>query len=478
VTVVGAGSASGAALLGSMPPRTITITEVATTGWPDAPVSASCVDLASATPTATFGTLVANQLTIPTANSIAGADLRCTFVNDRRPVVSGRVFTDDGQGAGIANDGVFNGREAGLNDVPVTLGDCAANVHGSTRTDATGRYRLVVPLAAVAGSPLCVQTPQVTSRIATGASVATTPLTNGSTVAVAGVGYAYSTGGGAERIAFAWPGIGGSSLAGIDFASVPISSFASSQIGTGVAGTTVDYHHVFTAGTAGAVAFSVPDTAPQPGAAAWSRRIVADPGCTGKLQAGAATLFPPSTTLAVTPGQVVCVILRESIPPVAPAGSRQETRVQAGFVFSHARPALTATYVLEDVTTVSDQSLNLLKEVRNLSATETGFTVTNKARPGDTLEYRITYTNRAATPIHTLTINDTTPAFTTFKSATATELPGSLTSCAKRTPASTAVPVECAGSQAAGGRGALEWKFAGELAPGGSGAVLFQVVVD
>ncbi|MCU4121418.1 beta strand repeat-containing protein [Variovorax sp. N23] len=105
ITVVGTGTASGSTTLIGTAGLEASIKETVPTGWPANPVSASCVDAASATPTAAFGTLVANQLTLPAANMVAGADITCTFTNSFGFSVGGRVFNDNGVGAGQRTTG-------------------------------------------------------------------------------------------------------------------------------------------------------------------------------------------------------------------------------------------------------------------------------------------------------------------------------------------------------------------------------------
>jgi uncharacterized repeat protein (TIGR01451 family) len=175
----------------------------------------------------------------------------------------------------------------------------------------------------------------------------------------------------------------------------------------------------------------------------------------------------------------VCIVMQEFIPANAANGNNNQSTVQASFSFTTAGPALSASYTVLDTTTVSNSALELKKEVRNV--TQGGsFGVNNQAKSGETLEYRVTYTNNGTTPISDMKINDTTPQYTSFGAAQAGTTPASLTACRKNTPAN-AIPapsVACAVAQTAGGTGTLSWEFSGSLAPGGSGSVLFSVKVD
>ncbi|WP_161554282.1 DUF11 domain-containing protein [Stenotrophobium rhamnosiphilum] len=119
-----------------------------------------------------------------------------------------------------------------------------------------------------------------------------------------------------------------------------------------------------------------------------------------------------------------------------------------------------------DTTVIGENtSLKLVKSVDTASA-----------MPGAILTYTVTYTNQSSEPLNSLVINDTTPAFTTFVSASAGAFPNNLTACMKTTPAGG--PVPCAAVQPAGGIGALKWIFTGVLQPGASGAVTFQAKID
>jgi uncharacterized repeat protein (TIGR01451 family) len=87
------------------------------------------------------------------------------------------------------------------------------------------------------------------------------------------------------------------------------------------------------------------------------------------------------------------------------------------------------------------------------------------ARPGETITYTISYANNSTEALGKVIIYDTTPAFSTFATATNSALPAGLTSVALTAPA-------------AGATGAIRWNFAGTLAPGATGTVSFTVTID
>ncbi|WPB56498.1 Ig-like domain-containing protein [Xylophilus sp. GOD-11R] len=478
ITVSGSGSANGAALLGQSPPRPVTITEVATAAWPDAPVAASCVDLNGTDPAETFGTLDGNQLVIPASRTPAGANLRCTFVNSRGSVISGKLFDDIGAAGGTANDGIANGSEAGLPGVVVTVGNCATQTFGSLRTAADGSYRIGLPAGLASESRLCVDTPRAgASRISTGGSVGSTALPAGSDATVGGIAFGYSHEAVNDRIAFAWPGGTRTSVDNLNFGSVPASSLMQAGTKNGRPGASVNFGHIFLAGTAGTVNFSIAESVATPAASGWTEKIYADADCSGVLQAGAALLYPPGTAQTVTAGQKLCLVVQEAVPAQASVGDRNRARVRADLQLVNSTPALSARYELDDLTTVASEGVDLRKEVRNVTQGATAFGQKNEAKPGDVLEYRVTYANNTPVPVHHLVISDSTPAFTSFASASAVDTPASLGRCTKLTPGGT-VAVACSQAQTGGGKGAMSWNFEGPLQPGGTGTVLFSVVID
>lgn len=437
----------------------------------------SCTDTAgvmtSGLPSGPF-----NPATGANITPVAGAAIACTITNTALGGLSGRVFLDTGIGGGIANDGVLNGGEQGQAGVAVRLTDCAGTVYASTLTGSAGEWSFAAsPVAA--GAPLCVDQGNLGNAISTGASVNGTALPSGTPTPVGGVTYTYDRAGTPDAVALTWATVASSN--GIDFGDVPPSLFGASGAKTGGPGSTVSYAHTFTAGTAGSVVFSIPSTTATPANPGWAQLVYADPTCSGSLQPGATQLFPPlGAGEAVIAGENVCIIVQQRIPADAAVGATNQAQVQADFTFSAATPSLSATYSVEDVTRVSTSALDLMKDVRNVTSGGP-FGTNNEARPGDVLEYRITFTNNAAAPISNLVLNDTTPAYATFVSAGVNApLPAALGACIKNTPAnpSPAAAVTCSAAQASGGSGAISWTFTGTLAPGASGSVTFQVTVQ
>jgi uncharacterized repeat protein (TIGR01451 family) len=453
------------------PGTAVGITETAV---PDVTTRSVCVNEAGRSVAGT------GTVDLSAADMAAGALWTCTFTNSyASAIVSGRVFLDNGVGGGTANDGVINGGEVPQRGIGVRLTDCAATVHARTITDAAGNYSFAVPDGTPKGAAMCVE--QVNSpgtRVSTGASVGSVALPSGAAVAIGADRYTYTRTDTPDRIAFAWNGVGHEEL---NFGDVDNGSFAADGAKTGLPGNSVTYGHTFAAGTAGQVRFSIASETANPAIGGWSAQIFADTGCTGSLQPGAAQLYPPAGAgQAVIFEGKVCVVVKQFIPATAPMGANNKVVVQADFDYRGANPALSGRYTLQDITTLSSVALELRKEVRNVTQGVLEFGVNNRAKSGETLEYRITYTNNSDAPIRNLAVNDTTPAYTSFVSATVGETPPTLTGCLKTTPAN-AVPapaVACTEAQPAGKTGPVDWRFDGFVAPGGSGSVMFQIKVD
>jgi uncharacterized repeat protein (TIGR01451 family) len=125
--------------------------------------------------------------------------------------------------------------------------------------------------------------------------------------------------------------------------------------------------------------------------------------------------------------------------------------------------------VLTDTTTVGapgGAGLTLSKAVRNVTTGGASGT-SNAASPGETLEYTVTFSNLGSEALANIVIADSTPAYTSFVSASCgTPLPANLTACAVTT------------QPAAAASGAIVWTLTGTLASTAAGTVVFRVVLD
>ncbi len=384
-----------------------------------------------------------NNLSVLDTNILNNSASVVTVISNSN--LTGRVFSDTGSGGGIANDGVLNGTEVGIPGVPVRLTDCGSTTYATTTTDASGAYTLGIPVSLSAGATLCVVQSNLSGYLSTGGQVGSTGGTYTRT---------------SDTTQFTL--VANGTYTGINFGDVPANRFLNDGARTVLPGTTVTYPHVYIAATAGQVTFSSLSVS-SPAGLPWSQVLYRDVGCDGAVNSPTDTSV--SGAISVVEGDRVCVVLQQFVPANAPLGSSNVVTLQAFFAYSNASPALSATASRQDITTVSDVALQLLKEVRNV--TQGGiFGNSNAARPGEVLEYRLTYTNGGVASINNLVINDSTPTYTVFLSAACvTPLPTALTTCAITAPAANAV-------------GALRWQYTGSLVSGVSGVVTYQVRVQ
>ena len=208
----------------------------------------------------------------------------------------------------------------------------------------------------------------------------------------------------------------GDAYTGVAFGDVPPNLFAAAGAQGVAAGAAALYAHTFTARSAGTVTLRR-----RPGAVARAAGLGDRRWCaTRTATAWSTPARPLSRRLALTAGQIVCLVARHASPAGAPAGASEQATLSASFAYTSAAPALSATATLDDLTTVLDAGGGLVLSKSVDLAT---------ARPGDTLIYTITYTNAASTPLSSIVIRDATPAFTVFTSASCGTLGTGLSAC-------------------------------------------------
>jgi uncharacterized repeat protein (TIGR01451 family) len=255
---------------------------------------------------------------------------------------------------------------------------------------------------------------------------------------------------------------------GVDFGNVVESQLTGTGNQTIAAGTTASYSHQFISGTEGLVTFSTAQ-APTP-ALTWTSLVYIDTNCNALLDGGDTQV---TASVAVVADQVLCLLQKVQSPSTAANGSQDVSTISASFAFT-APSAITRLYNQNDTTIIMDSGLVLVKKVRQVSscpstAGDTNLFVTNnQALPNALIEYQISYSNPSSGVVSNVVINDMTPSFTTFRSA----------SCAS-TPSSVLCSISSAPS--VGGVGAIQWNIANNpvgLTSGHSGDVRFCVRVD
>ena len=275
----------------------------------------------------------------------------------------------------------------------------------------------------------------------------------------------------------------GSSYTGLVFGDVQANALSPNQTRQALPSTQLLIPHVYVAQTTGNVTFSIASAVSSPVGVAFTEALYRDLNCNGALDAGDDILTAPVamrapnantppglTNPAVgTPSQV-CLLVRQFVPAEAGQGATRTVTPRAVFSYGGSLPDQTLT--VQDITTVSAGAtgLELIKAVDQAQASR-----------GATLTYTLTFVNHSAKPITNLSINDATPPYTGFLSATWSGTPASLGTCTKTTPVALA-GVGCGislgenpGTQFPG---PIRWGFTGTLNPGDTGIVTFRVRID
>lgn len=397
--------------------------------------NATLSDITPGRPVGWIGTQNASgviQLTVVTG---AAASQNFGLYNGSQLIA--RVFGDTGASGGIGNDGVQNGAEPGLSNVVVNAFS-VGNVVATSTTDASGNAVLWLPAA-------------------TTGTVVITPAMPSGYLATGGV--PGTTSGTYTRPSVSFTVASGQTYSGMSFGLIPPNTLSPDGAETLQPGTVFFYPHTYVAGSAGQVSFSTSSIA-NPAVAGWAETLYRDTNCNGQLDAAETQITGP---ISVVAGQQLCLLLKEFVPANAPLNAQNKITLSATTTYSGAAAPATNVVTRVDVTTVvSAGALRLVKQVQNLT-TGTALGTNNNALPGNTLQYQLSLTNQGSSPLTTLLVNDTTPAFTTFLSATC--------------PAPTAVACSVSSQPAVGGQGGVQWTFTGSLAPGDQTAVTFQVMV-
>ena len=385
--------------------------------------------LADTTPTSPAGWLGTEMAGLTRSNVLVSTsalqNLNFGLFNGSK--LSGTVFADTGITGGTANNGIKDGGELGIAGVTIK-----ASTGDTTITDGAGNYTLWIPASAIGTVSITETNPNGYSS--TGGSAGNT-------------GGSYDIG--ADTTSFTF--VSGSTYTNINFGDVPVNTFAANAQQTALPGNVVFYPHRFVAGSGGNVVFTSDNTS------GWPTIIYLDLNCNGQIDA---TDTVALGSMPVAAGQQICIINKVSVPAGAAIGISDITTVDAYFTSG----TLASELSVFDTTTVGAISAGLVLTKAVDKAT---------ARGGDTVIYTLTYQNNSNAPLASIVINDATPSYTTFVSASCVvpplplpALPAAITACTITT------------APAVGAVGTIKWTLTGTLSPASTGKVEYKVIVD
>ena len=351
--------------------------------------------------------------------------------------ITGKVFNDNGVSGGVANDGIFNGVELGLSSIVVKALTGSDVLIEQTNSGADGSYSLYVPKSVVpTGGSVKIQETNATEFLSTGGEVGTT---SGS--------YTISTD------VFQFTNTVGTTYTGVNFADVRVPSLLTDGAKTVQPGAVSLFTHQFIPNTSGDVVFTM--TSVNNPNINFPKVLNHDLNCNGELDSGEPILTGTST-VSVTTGETVCLIVRVTVPNGVQDGGNSTTTITATFDLANSPTNIQRVLNRMDIVTVSTQDggFVIIKAVDKA-----------QALPGDTLTYTIEYENLGDEPISQIEVVDEVPIYTTYQSSSCGTLPSGVTNCTITAPS-------------IGVRGTIRWVFIGVLQPGENGTVSYKVLID
>ncbi|WIH21417.1 GEVED domain-containing protein [Photobacterium damselae] len=383
-----------------------------------------------------------------------------------RIVLSGVVFEDNGVGgATAAHDGLQEGSEVGLGNFTVTVtfndtgvtGFTSGDVIATDLTSGDGSYQFVIGVD-FSGKDLLLDVVKqvdwidISEADVTGITQVTSSSVTDSQMSV--------------------NASAGDDISGLDFGKVQEPRMEPDNFSEAEPGKSVLFSHKFTAATAGSVNFSIINTEVEPANDGWNAVLYQDNDCNGVIDGADAQIVNP---VAVSGNTAVCLLSKVFVPADAPLNALYHYDIAADMTFadSAATGHGVTRQVLDKDTVRATFSgageLKLEKTVRNITQ-GTAVGVSNQGRPGDVLEYTITFTNVGSGDLTEVSIFDSTPSYTELSQAidcTSGSIPASLT----------CIPVTANGTNAVGYEGEVRWDMTGSLLAGEQGTVVYLVVI-
>jgi uncharacterized repeat protein (TIGR01451 family) len=312
----------------------------------------------------------------------------------RGSAVRGNVFRDNGFGTGTPNDALQNGSELGISDIAVTASDGTNTRSGLT--DVTGSYTLYLPFTF--GATVTVSH---TQAVPTGTNIVTTPI----------LATAFNAPAARQRnLSFS----AGQTYT-INFGVVYPTNLSPDQAAQAQSPGTLTFNHLLKPGSQGSVSLALT-------AGSFSYLLRIDLNCDSDFDdPGELFVTPPLNfvvdatwpTLPDSSFQPCPLQLLVNIPAGLPDGRIDIAQLSSSLTWLN-NPAISDSDRVFDTSTIlSSGGLRLTKEVRNLSQSSP-FALSTTAKPGETLEYKISYQNISTQPIFNIILSDPIPFFTSL----------------------------------------------------------------
>ncbi|WP_051536842.1 GEVED domain-containing protein [Shewanella marina] len=380
-------------------------------------------------------------------------------------LLSGIVFDDNGLGnATLAHNGIQDGNEIGIGDVmlTLTLNDVAVNgfntgdIIKSVTTAGNGAYQFNLDIDFSDKNIILSTVEQATWIDISEANVTSIPQVTSASVTDGTMSVTASA---------------GNNLTGLNFGKVASPTFDTDNFTEIEPGTFVLFRHKFTALTSGVVVFNIDLNNGLPNN--WTVNLFEDINCNGQIDGMDAPLTP--INVDINTRSEVCLTAKVVVPADAKINQTLSYDIVADMTFAddaNTNHGITRTPTNTDSTRATYDgagTLALNKTVRNITQGG-GVTTTNFAKPGDILEYVISFTNSGSGDISNVVLFDTIPPFTKLNTAV---------TCGSAIPTNNSCTVESPSTNnSAGYQGDIRWKLNSTLAAGESGTVSYQVKVD
>ena len=383
-----------------------------------------------------------------------------------RIVLSGVVFEDNGVGGAIAaHDGIQDGTEIGLGNFTVTVTFNGTGVTGVTTgdviaTDVTsgdGSYKFILGVDFSGKNLLLDVIKQADWIDISEANVTAIPQVTSSSVIDSQMAVNASA---------------GDDINGLDFGKVREPRMEPDNFSEVEPGKAVLFPHKFTAATSGSVNFSIINPEVAPANDGWNTILYLDNNCNGIIDGTDAQVINPTVANGNT---AVCLLSKVFVPANAPLNAQYHYDIAADMIFSDSAGTghgITRQVLDKDTVRATFRGageLKLEKSVRNITQ-GTAVGVSNNGRPGDILEYIITFTNVGDGDLTEVSIFDSTPTYTGLSQAidcTSGNVPTSLTCISVTTNGANIVDYE----------GEVRWNMTGALAPGDQGTAVYLIKI-